>query len=65
MVLRASAHQSPSLMQAMVVGGSDTAVVETVRVGVGVALLFVSVALYKTIIRYANSAVKKHTGDSQ
>jgi hypothetical protein len=49
----------------VVVGGSETAVVEIVRVVVGVALLFVSAALYKTIIKYVNSAVKKHTGDSQ
>jgi len=48
----------------MVVGGSETAVVEAARVVIGVALLFTSAALYKTIIRHVNPIVKKHTEDS-
>jgi hypothetical protein len=48
----------------MVVGGSETAVVETARVAIGVVLLFMSAALHKTTIRHVNPVVKKHTGDS-
>jgi hypothetical protein len=48
----------------MVVGGSGTAIVETAGVVIGVALLFMSAVLYKTIIRHVNPRVKKHTEDS-